>query len=525
MRTMHLTRIWLTPPLAIARLGSSPTPCAAFSWGPNDLTPDGTGTTTLTIVDTLDLDDAGNVTRSRPDRIIFRDDHGIRPVCPYFELHGTWIDGAKETSGPITTAVLKRLGLAPRDLTWDIKFANLKSYDYTFEPGDRIEAVLKLNGDDTKRHTVAGRSPKNAKQPLVPKGEFVPMGAVQIANPSDEFPEIRLRYYAPAGHTYGPKNLATRIKKGNFSIDGNLEWRKFHLPYERLILNPKSKWATYVLERSKLGPFPGTDLRHAPWNMFATLLVGPDEGSAENYALGLVDDTGDGVITCTLNVHRRPLTAFARFVVGPPDYAPANRTPVSLADTLSDRADRAGPRSGTWTMDELRELVLDIFERAFETSSLSNKDYQNIRCHDENMGRLLDMGGTSPFDADDVEAMLWPNILKTYDALTRGKVDPKVDPHELAAAGERKHRRYAALEYLEDRFRENPDLFHQWIRRPLDPNPFYDRRMPALMKGPDSRPFHLTRRQWEIVRLWVRRLRETTPGRSGPPSNETAPGT
>ena len=137
-------------------------------------------------------------------------------------------------------------------------------------------------------------------------------------------------------------------------------------------------------------------------------------------------------------------------------------------------------------MDELRELVLDIFERAYETSSLSNKDAQNIRCHDDNMARLLDMGGTSPFDADDVEGMLWPNILKTYDALSKGTTDPKVDPHELAAAGERKHRRYAALEYLEDRFRENPDLFHQMIRRPLDPNPFYDRRMPALMKGADT---------------------------------------
>jgi hypothetical protein len=509
MSTIQLSRIWLTPPLAFARLGSSPTPCAAFSWGPNDLRPDGTGTTTLTIGDTLDLDPSGDVTRTHPDRIVFRDEHGIRPVCPYFELHGTWTEGSKETSGPITLGLLKRLKLSPGDLTWDVHFANLKSHDYTYEEGDRIDAKLTLDGDDTTRHTLEGRSPAKAKQPLVPKGAFVPMGAVQIAKPSAAFPEIRLRFYAPAGLTYGPKNLPQRIKKANMRIDENKEWRDLKLPPERLILNSKSAWAKYVMERSPLGPFFGNDNRHAPWNMFAVLLVGPDGNSAENHALGLVDDTGDGVITCSLKVGRRTLKASARVVTGPPDYAPANRTPVSLADNLADREDRASPRSGTWTIEELRELVLDIFERALETSSLSNKDAQNIRCHDDNMGRFLDMGSTSPFDAEEVEAMLWPDLRQNYEVLAGNKADP--DPHELAAAGERKHRRYATIEYLENRFRENPELFHEWIRRPFDPNPFYDRRMPALMKGADTRPLHLTRRQWEIMRAWVGKLRETAP--------------
>ena len=521
MSTIQLSRIWLTPPLAFARLGSSPTPCAAFSWGPNDLRPDGTGTTTLTIGDTLDLDAAGNVVRSRPDRIVFRDEHGIRPVCPHFELHGAWAEGGQETEGPITIAVLAKLGLSPADLTWNVHFANLKSHDYTYEHGDRIDAKLTLNGADTTRHTLEGRSPAKAKQPLVPRNAFVPMGAVQIAKPSDQFPEIRLRFYAPAGHTYGPKNLNERIKKANMRIDDNKEWRELKLPPERMILNPKAAWAKYVMERSPLGPFFGNDTRHAPWNMFAVLLVGASADTAENHALGLVDDTGDGVISCTLKVRRRALTASARVVTGPPDYAPANRTPVSLADNLADREDRATPRSGKWTLEELRELVLDIFERALETSTLSNKDAQNIRCHDDNMGRFLDMGGTSPFDAEEVEAMLWPDIRNDYEVLARRRADP--DPHELAAAGERKHRRYATIEYLENRFRENPELFHDWIRRPFDPNPFYDRRMPALMKGADTRPFHLTRRQWEIVRAWVDMLREAAPAPEPPaPRSATA---
>ena len=282
MSAIELTRIWLTPPLAFARVGSSPTPCAAFEWGPNDLRPDGTGTTTLTVADTLDLDDAGTVKKTRPDRLIFRDSHGIRPVCPYFELHGTWTEGRKETSGPITTRVLERLGLGPADLTWYVHFANVKSHDYTYEHGDRIDALLKLNGADTKRHTLKGGSPSKARQPLVPKGKFIPMGAVQIAKPGGEFPEIRLRFYAPPGHTFGPTNMKKRIRKGNFKLDENREWRDFELPAERLILNPKSAWANYVMEQSQLGPFPENDLRHAPWNMFATLLVGTGQDNTEN---------------------------------------------------------------------------------------------------------------------------------------------------------------------------------------------------------------------------------------------------
>jgi hypothetical protein len=505
MSSTYLTRIWLTPPLAFGRLGSSPTPCAAFNWAANDLAPDGTGTTTLAPAETLDLDENGVVSRSLPDRIIFRDELGHRPVCPYYELHGTWNENREERSGPITTALLEKLKLTTKDISWDVHVANLKSFDYTFEAGDRIDAVLKLRGDDTTRHVLQGSSPRTAKQPLVPKGAFIPFGAVQIAKPTDEFPEIRLRFYAPAGHTFGATNLPARIAKANFKIADNREWRDLNLPRERLILNPKSKWATYVLERSKLGPFPpGTDFRHTPWNMFATLLVGANADVAENHAMGLVDDTSDGLIRCTLKIRSRILTASARIVVGPPDFAPANRIPVSLADNLADREDRAGPRGGEWTMDELREVVLDIFERAFETSNLMNKDYQNSRSRGENNNRFDDMGMTSPFDREDIEAMLWPDIMNDLAALKEGKADAE----DLSATGTRKHRRYAAVAYLEDRFRENPELFHQWIRRPLDPNPFFDRRMPALMRGSDTRPWHLTRRQWEIVRLWIQKLQE-----------------
>jgi len=519
-----LTQIWLTQPLAFARVGASPTPSDAFMWNGNDLTPDGSGQTTLAPAETINLDAEGVPTGVKPDRVVFRDQYGIRPVCPYFELHGTWTENGRRKSGPVTAQVLDKFGVKPKDIAWDIHCAQLKAFHYTYDDADRIDAVLQLRGDDTTRHTLEGRSPARAKQPLVPKGAFVPLGAVQVARPSKDHPEIRLRFYAPAGLCYGPTDVDQRIAKADFKLrdqDGsrpNLEWKELKLPPERQILNPKSSWARYVLERAKLGPFPGSDSRNYPSYLFAGLLVGQDADSADHHGLGLVDDISDGVITCTVRMTRRKLSAVARIVVGPPDFGPTSRPPISLADNLTDRADRAAARKAEdWTLEELRDIVCDIFERAFETSHLINKDYQNQRCHWDNVNStLVDLGRTSAYDLEQVEAMLWANV---NVAAVR---DGKAAPLHLAEGGERKHRRYASIEYLEMRFRENPELFDTWIRRPLDPNPFFDTRMPALMRGSDTRPWHLTRRQWELVRLWIDKLRAATADHGASPAERTS---
>ena len=517
-----LTRIWLTPPLAIARVGGSPTPSDAFMWSHSDLAPDGSGRTTLARAETINLDADGVPVRVPGNRIVFRDAQGIRPVCPYFELHGTWRDGGKTVSGPVTRDLLAKFGLKPRDISWSVHCTQLKAFHYTYDDDDRIDAALELRGDDTARHTIEGRSPAQARQPLVPKGQSIPLGAVQLARPSDDYPEIRLRFYAPPGHTYGPTNIDERIRKADRKLPDNAEWRSLKLPPERKILNPRSSWATYVLERATLGPFHGTDARNFPQPfrdtdarnypnfLFAFLLVGNDEDDAEHHALGLVDDISDGIISCTVGRKGQRLTAVARIVVGPPDFGPASRPPISLADNLADRTIRADAREpAAWHDDELRDIAHDIFERAFETSDLINKDYQNWRCRSENLDTLAGLGKTSAYDREQVEAMLWADITANVPAIRDGKSSPS----QLAEGGERKHRRYTAVEYLEMRLRENPELFDAWIRKPLDPNPYFDIRMPALMRGSDSRPWHLTRRQWELVRMWKDRLEAQRPAK------------
>ena len=213
-----LTQVWLTQPLAFARVGASPTPSDAFMWNGNDLTPDGSGQTTLAPAETINLDAEGVPISVTPDRVVFRDQYGIRPVCPYFELHGTWTEHGRDKSGPVTAQVLERFGVKPKDIAWNIHCAQLKAFHYTYDDADRIDAVLQLRGDDTTRHTLEGRSPARAKQPLVPKGAFVPLGAVQVAKPSKDHPEIRLRFYAPAGLCYGPTDVDRRIAKADFEL-------------------------------------------------------------------------------------------------------------------------------------------------------------------------------------------------------------------------------------------------------------------------------------------------------------------
>lgn len=473
-------------------------------WTTTKISPSGSNYTSLVPTETLSLAFDGTVSSELPNSIIFVDDAGIRPVCPFFELHAQWStpDGSR-LQGPVTAELLRQFNTSLKNLTWVIEISNLKAFHYTYNRGDHIDARIEIHGDDSRRIELLGVSPADVPEPLVPEGKSISMGAVQLAKLDNEFPEIRLRFYAPKGRVYGPTNLHQRIDNlvQGERYQGNTEWKGFRLSEEHLILNANSSWANYVSLTSTLGPFRN-DYRNTP----AFLLASVDETDSTNStivsrSLGLIDDVGDGVITCRLMIGEELFEAKARIVIGPPDFAPTNRTVVSLADNLSDRENRDSVRQlESWTPEELGELVMDIFERAFESSDLMHKDYQNWRSHRVNNGEYQTLRMTSMLDIDEIKALLWE--IPSSKNVAVGKAASLA----LSEAGTRQHRRHATLEYLEDRFRENPLLFDKLIRRPLDPMPYYDKRMPALMRGSDGRPFHLTRRQWEIFRMWIDRL-------------------
>lgn len=229
-----------------------------------------------------------------------------------------------------------------------------------------------------------------------------------------------------------------------------------------------------------------------PVDQFA-YLIAPD---GANHSLGLMDDFTDGLITCTIpaSPQRGELTANARVVVTPPDFAPDRRHLVSLADTLKDRTERdIATLYASLSLDEMTEDVQDLFQRIWETMELINVDAMNTKA-----------GFDTPYHAQ-----------------------PSTNPLPLTVHARRAHRRLTARDALVDLFRERagrvgvgtipnypaPRSFEDLINAPPNAdgseaagNSY--RKMPAVMRGPDGRPMHLTRRQYELLRLWVERLNQ-----------------
>lgn len=501
-----LKSLYILPPLAFGRVGSSPTPCAAFSWKKTDISPIGDNKTSLEIEETLSLDINGKISSIKPDNIVFKDDNGaFRPVCPFFELHGTWEANGNEQSGPITAKVLQDNGFSLSDLLWTVELGNLKAHHFTLNEGDKVSANITLSGDDTTRHTLEGRSPTGPGiEPLILPGEFLPMGEVQLGQAGDQnFPELRLRFYPPAGVTYGPTNLSGRVAN---SAEFNAEWIGFNLPSERLIINPNSRWATLDLDNEGPAPIGAGDPRNAPGGLSATLVEStgqlPNSGPSR-ISMGLVDDVSDGLIICEV----AGIKAFARIAIGPPDFAPMSRPFVSLQDGLSDRMLREDIRESDIDDDELEAIVADVFERALETSDLMNKDAQNDRSRRNNNPSISsnDLPPPSANFESSPRRTLWASSNPQATANPVSAQSHQVDAMPVSQRGQRIHRRYNAIEYLRDRLKEEPDLIEKWLRLPRDNEPLFDRRMPALMRGSDGQPMHLTRRQYQMIRLWADR--------------------
>ena len=210
-----IKRIWLYPPLAFARVGGSSTPCENFYWGPDDLTPDGTARTRLVAAETLRVAEDGTVTSHQPlptDSVIFKDNEGFRPVCPFFEVHAEWeSDSGEKGGGPLTEAMLERFKLPADKLSWRVEVFNLKAFHLTDSKGDRIAASVDILAGDFGRHRLEGGSV--GEQPLVPPGKHIPLGTVQATRRSGDFPEFRLRFTPASGKVYAPTDLADRVAK------------------------------------------------------------------------------------------------------------------------------------------------------------------------------------------------------------------------------------------------------------------------------------------------------------------------
>ena len=501
-----MNRIWLCPPMAFSRVGSGTVPVAAYHWGPSDNSPRGSGKTTIVACETLDIDEHGVVSSHVPEEIDFKavveGKEVFRPVCPWYELHGDWtIDGAND-SGPIAPGVLAACGIALQDISWEIKVANRKAYNMTLRKGDIVSATLSISGNDFSVHPLLGvcEADDPDEPPLVPHGSSLPFGHVQLANPLGDIPGVRLRITPPIGAVYGPKGVQekiTRIRRQfpDAAVNNADLWEELRIPSSRLILNDAAAWPNWILSNG--------DARTVPVLQFANI-----PGPRNTYhSLGLIDDFSDGIIGCTVRISRigAQLQAHARVVTTPPDFAPDRRHIVSLADDLKDRVARDVEESfGSLPFEEMSGEVQDIFQRAWETMGLINLDAMNTKA-----------------DFRD-------------DATQPGSVGapfvPPVSSHPLPLTqhGRRAHHRLAALDVLDNLLRERDARVETGTEagyptlRSLDDlinaPPNLDgttaagnsyRKMPALMRGSDGSPFHITRRQYDLLQLWIRRQQES----------------
>jgi hypothetical protein len=475
---MTIERLFFYPPLAFARLGGSDIPLDCFYWGEDDNSACGTGKTTIMPGRTLQVSPNGEVSEKIPNQssvIVFKDGDLFRPVCPFFELHASWVNSDKSRGeGPVTEELLAAHGgHTLQHLTWDVSVANLKPFHLCQDPDSRIQAHVTLPGAEVTPTELRGVAPDQAKIPLVPPGRWIPLGSVQLTQPNQAFPELRLRFTPPKGSFYGPTNLKQR-------------WRGLKLDDRFLFLNKDSPWCSW---------WPSDDDRRAtPGGQFAK----DSDGS-----YGMVDDTCDGIISCRFSSaantappdNSQPvLIAYARVVVTPPDYAPDRRHVVSLADGLKDRVDRAEVFDDQYYADadlcdsEIQELM----RRTFETVGLTNLDIYNDRVNSlEN-----------PFAAITHAIPFRPHEFDAFPPLEASDAWPL----PLTKLAREKHRRFHVLTALKELLRRYPNLLARYVRPPLDQNPFFDRRMPVLMRGSSGDPLELTRRQYELLTRWAARL-------------------
>jgi hypothetical protein len=349
--------------------------------------------------------------------------------------------------------------------------ANLKPYFHTQSRSDRIDVLADFRGNDFSPQELRGVSP-GGEGSLVAAGDWIPMGWVQAIRPKNDGDTLRLRFTAPAGEMYGPRNL------------GMLS--KIRLPFENLRLNPQAHWCRWL-------PKSDVDPRDSPAGNYFPI-------SDDNpLSLGLVDDLSDGFVECSLA--GIGLIARARVVVSPPDFAPDRRHLVSFADGLSDRIKRAEVYNDTFYA-EVSELepgltkasaeIRDLMERILETLSTINLEATANRVDtienvvfalqsDRSVGPGDHLGLTPP-------------------------IPTKEQPFPLTDAARELHRQFVVLDIFRHYVHQHEKELRTVIRPPFTGDPMFDRKMPALMRGSGGGPLHLTRRQYDMLFEWAKRL-------------------
>jgi len=372
-----IDRIFFRPPLAIARVGGSDTPLESFVWD-SDRTIHGAHRTVITPAVSLAVMPDGSLRPYRPGAIQFRDQGLLRPVAPFFEL---WCVRSAGKPEALTSRILRELGVGTDHLEFVVSIANRKAQRRTGLASCAFVAQVQLRGDDHRRTPLLAISPhQHGEPPLVLPERPIPLGHFQVMRPipgqamSVDLDVIRVRFTPARGEVYGPPTAtvapASPLQQGLRLAEPTLGGRLHELvPEHNRILNPNTPWSGHRMNAGGDEP--------QPEDSFDGVNVGRD------LSWGVVDDTCDGIIEARLVRQGVRLVAQSRVVSACPDWAPDRRPFYSIADDLADR-DLGVPKG--LDPEDLKFVVADLFERAFETASLINLDALRARAIDENAG-------------------------------------------------------------------------------------------------------------------------------------------
>jgi hypothetical protein len=436
---MSIHEIRILPPLAVARLGSSPVPLANYDVVVDPRDP--LGYRRIVPAPTFVVDRAsGEITSAEtPAEIRFKDANGyIHPVAPFLEV---WARTSADVLEPLTTDLLAAAGLSPADVSWTVRVGNVKAYRRTGEDGDRIEAA-------------AGPFSDHAVQPLLghagnfKPGKTLPLGTVQYLKPTPGFPGIRLRFTPAEGKVYGPDPDDPNTVDDVYDAAPG-----------------RGTWKGYIEASS--GPLLTT-----PAQIFAGQAVGEDGWES----FGYLDDECDGLVEVRLTVGGRPLSGFARIGAGPPAFAPDSFPVRTVADELEQAL--LGPRVAAHDVPSAE--AEEIVRRAFETVRLMNTAVMNGNVVDGQIDVASTMVRQDTGDfGRRFEPIMAPSLVDNLTVLNL---------HQSVFTALRS----GTAPWFPDLLRRHDQIG--------DLSSVGRRKMPALMRGADGRYMALTRRQVDTVR-------------------------
>ncbi len=498
----EIRRLFVTPPMAVARLGSSTSAVEAYAWVDAEV-PRYDGKTTIVPDWTLAVEPDGSVRPYMPTDISFRDGDRIRPVAPFFEIWAsTGADGSSPDSWvdqPLSAKLLSDNGFQLADVVLSVSAANRKA---ARRAGNAAlvfgtNTPMRIAGNDHGKRFIEGRSPPSTR-PMIPESRNIPLGYVQVLRPSGnaeghpwfgdvDLETLRFRLWPAAGEFYGPPQAAEAkpelgrnqpaVDKANAFLDDQAGW---YGASTLSIVAPPDTYDSIDSNTGSTGPSLGV----------------VDDTCEVHFEVQLVGQAGEDV---------RPGRAVA--FVAPPDFAPDRRPFLSVADEFNDRSGDWVERNDALDGDELDDWVEDFFERIYETVSLFNLD--------DFAGRRAIRIPAVQLRPDDLDKGDRPTpelALGGRDRLRNPLYSlpgstPQL-PLPLTKHARMRHRDLADLQGLEKLVGSMPDRILELVRPPFFVGPEETRgassmQMPPFMRQSNAQPLTVVGWQYELLKKWI----------------------